>query len=173
MVVMTLFMVWFFAKFYGVEFYISRFMTIFDFTTNESNIERALQYDSLIDGFIQSPLFGAGAGAAAQYNRSIEQPWAYELSYVGFLFQYGVIGFLLYATGVIILTFHLVALVKRKGRNSFEFFYLTGFIAFMIANATNPYLAKFDYMWVLFIPVAIMNQRLLAKKRSPLQNSYK
>jgi O-antigen ligase len=113
--------------------------------------------------FVNSPLFGSGAGAAAQYQRSIEQPWAYELAYIAFLFQYGVVGFIIYAAGIILLTYHLTAQIKKNGRNSFEFFYLAGFISFMIANATNPYLAKFDYMWVLFIPVAIMNQSLLRK----------
>jgi len=154
---------WFFTSFYGAEFYIDQIISILNFTTNNSNILRAEQFDSMMAEFVQSPLFGAGAGAAAQYNRSIEQPWAYELAYVAFLFHYGVVGFIIYAAGVMLLTYHLIVKTIKNGRNSFEFSYLAGFISFMIANATNPYLAKFDYMWVFFIPVAIMNENLLRK----------
>ncbi len=161
--VTAIFLVWFFTSFYGAEFYLDQINSILDFKTNESNILRASQFDSMMAEFVNSPLFGSGAGAAAQYQRSIEQPWAYELAYIAFLFQYGVVGFIIYAAGIILLTYHLTAQIKKNGRNSFEFFYLAGFISFMIANATNPYLAKFDYMWVLFIPVAIMNQSLLRK----------
>jgi len=74
---------------------------------------------------------------------------------------------------VLLLTFHLISQVKKNGRNSFEFFYLTGFMSFMIANATNPYLAKFDYMWVFFIPVAIMNSNLLCKMPNCATHTYR
>lgn len=40
---------------------------------------------------------------------------------------------------------------------------LTGVSGLLIANATNPYLAKFDFMWVLFLPLAIINRHLLEK----------
>lgn len=152
---------WFFSDFYGSEYYISQITSIFDFKDNSSNFERARQFEFMMDEVAQSPIFGAGAGAAAQYSRSEVQPWAYELAYVAFLFQYGIFGFLLYATGILVLIYHLVTKVRKIGRNSFEFSYLTGFISFMIANSTNPYLSKFDYMWVIFIPVALLNQRFL------------
>jgi hypothetical protein len=160
-VLITAILLVFFLKiFYGAEFYLDQINSIFDFVSNESNIIRVNQFDSMMTEFVHSPLFGSGAGAAAKYQRSIEQPWAYELAYVAFLFQYGIVGFIIYATGIVILIHHLVRKIKEVGRNSFEYFYLAGFISFMIANATNPYLAKFDYMWVLFIPVAIMNSSL-------------
>jgi hypothetical protein len=169
----TIFLAWFFTSFYGAEFYLDQIKSILNFTTNESNVLRANQFDSMMAEFTQSPLFGAGAGAAAQYIRSNEQPWAYELAYVAFLFHYGVVGFAIYAAGVLLLTYHLISQVKKNGRNSFEFFYLTGFMSFMIANATNPYLAKFDYMWVFFIPVAIMNSNLLCKMPSYATHTYR
>jgi hypothetical protein len=34
---------------------------------------------------------------------------------------------------------------------------LMGLICFLVGNATNPYLAKFDSLWVLFLPLAILN----------------
>jgi hypothetical protein len=35
--------------------------------------------------------------------------------------------------------------------------------AFLIANATNPYLERYDYLWVIFLPIAFVNLSLLAK----------
>jgi len=42
---------------------------------------------------------------------------------------------------------------------------LAGTSCFLIANATNPYLAKFDYIWVIFLPVALINIWLLDSKQ--------
>lgn len=42
---------------------------------------------------------------------------------------------------------------------------LVGTACFLIANTTNPYLAKFDYIWVVFLPVALINIWLLDKNK--------
>jgi hypothetical protein len=147
-----------FVSFERSTFYVDQFFSIFDFSENASNVERRLQFASLHDGWRDAPLFGAGAGAAAGYSRSQEQPWAYELSYVAFVFQYGLIGFLLYAAGIIFLAHRLILFVKHEGRSSFSFCILSGVIAFLVANATNPYLSKFDFMWVVFLPFAMASQ---------------
>lgn len=156
------------VNFYGIESYVERIQSISDFANDNSNIERSLQFDSLLDGFLMSPMIGAGAGAAASYTRSIEYPWAYELSYVAFLYQYGLFGCAIYTAGIFYILFFLVKSVNKYGRASFEFAFLSGFITFMIANATNPYLTKFDYMWVIFVPFALINSFesiVLSKKR--------
>lgn len=137
------------------DFYFDQIASIFDLESNESNRERALQFDSLVNGIEAAPFFGNGAGAAASYSRSQTQPWAYELSYLALLFQYGILGFLIYFFGVAFLAFKLMKAVRKNGDSGFEYFFLSGFIAFLIANATNPYLGKFDYMWIIFIPYAI------------------
>lgn len=145
------------------EYAVSRITSIFDFTEDRSNIERNAQFTALWDGFTSSPIFGLGAGAAAEYTRSEDMPWAYELYYVSMLFQYGILGTAIYAAGIVFLTLFLVLQVRKKGRKSFEFYFLAGLLSFLIASATNPYIAKFDYMWVIFIPVAMMNYSLLRK----------
>jgi hypothetical protein len=38
---------------------------------------------------------------------------------------------------------------------------LTGMTTFLIANATNPYLEKFDCLWTVFLPLAVVNVSLL------------
>ena len=150
---------WLFYGFDRSEFYRDQLISVFDFSDNASNTERRLQFEALSAGWAESPIFGAGAGAAAGYSRSVEHPWAYELSYVAFLFQYGVVGFLLYSIGILYLVFRLRELVKGHGRDSIFYCVLAGFLSFLAANATNPYLAKFDFMWVLFLPFAMVGSR--------------
>jgi O-antigen ligase len=150
-------------SYYGFENYLNLIASIFDFQTNESNIERSLQFDALMKGIEVSPVFGHGPGAVADYTRSDVHAWGYELSYVAFVFHYGILGFILYAFGIMLLVWILVRLVRVNGKQSFEYPFLSGFISFMIANATNPYIAKFDYMWVIFIPVGIFNLWILRK----------
>lgn len=142
-----------------------RATSIFDFSTNESNIVRRLQFDALIDGIAERPLLGQGLGAAAFYTRSDDAPWSYELSYVALAFNFGLLGLLWFSAGVVYVLIELVRLVGRRGVPETERLYiacfLAGLVAFLIANATNPYLAKFDYMWTLFIPLAFI--RLYAR----------
>ena len=139
------------------DYLVDKIASITNFEDNSSNLERVWQFNSLMEGFWQYPAVGQGAGAVASYVRTPDMPWAYELFYVSMLFQYGVIGFSMYVIGVAMLVMFLMKQVRLKGRASFEFYYLAGFISFLLATATNPYLAKFDYMWVIFIPVAMLN----------------
>lgn len=137
-----------------------RAASVFDFSgDNESNLARRLQYDALMAGIAAHPLLGNGLGAAASYIRSDDQPWAYELSYIALVFQVGLLGFTLYALGVVYLLAHLAMFASsnlpRRERVA-AVCYLGGLVAFLISNATNPYLAKFDYMWVIFIPLGLM-----------------
>lgn len=148
--------------------YFEKMHNILNFSTNESNLERVYQFNSLLDGISESPIFGHGAGAAADYSRSASQPWAYELSYVALVFQYGFLGFMLYFAGVLYLVFNLIRMcsnrLMQRDIRTFLVAYLVGMISFLIANATNPYLGKFDYMWVIFLPVLFLNAYKTNKK---------
>lgn len=140
--------------------------SIINFSDNPSNLERKYQFDALMDGVLESPFIGAGAGAVASYIRSEDMPWAYELYYVSLAFQYGLLGLLIYVVGVLGLILFLAWRVRFLGRKSFEFYCLSGFIAFILASATNPYIAKFDYMWVIFVPVALLNFNIVRARGS-------
>lgn len=139
--------------------------SIYNFSENEGNLERVYQFQSLTRGILENPLFGQGGGAAADYLRSSEQPWTYELSYIAIIFQYGLLGFLLYTLGIAFLLFHLIDTIKKNGRSSFEYYCLSAFIAFLIANATNPYIFEFDSMWIMFLPYAIINREFVVRSR--------
>lgn len=155
---LTVILFWVYSEYYEYSFYyLDAISSIMDFTSDASNRERLNQFYALLNGFYDNPLFGAGAGAAANYSRSDTQPWAYELTYLALLFQYGIFGFLIYFIGVCYLLFKLIMGVRNLGFASLEYSYLVGFVSFLLANATNPYLGKFDSMWVLFLALAIVN----------------
>lgn len=153
----------------NLEIYFEKVYSIFDFNNNESNLERVYQFNALYEGISNSPFFGNGAGAVAGYIRSYDQPWAYELSYVALIFQYGMFGFTLYLFGIIYIFYGLIQICKDSAVSieikEFILAFMTGMISFLVANATNPYLMKFDYMWVIFIPVMIINAYKIEKRK--------
>lgn len=146
------------AGFVNLEAVGDRISSILDFSTDPDNAIRRTQFEVLIDETNDAPFLGNGAGASASYIRSNSQPWAYELSYVAHLFQFGLLGTLLYGLGALLIIFYLLRMVVNPSLPDTErvcvLAYFAGFIGFLVANATNPYLLKFDYMWVIFIPVA-------------------
>jgi len=119
---------------------------------------RKQQFFSLIRDWGIQPLFGAGLGATTDVVRSIEMPWAYELSYVALLFNVGIIGFIIYTGGVIWIYCNLVNIAQSSKKSRYLIIpLLVGMSSFLIANATNPYLGKFDFLWVIFIPIGFIN----------------
>ena len=146
----------------------TKFKTGFQFSSDAVAQSRALQFTALIDGWLNSPMLGSGHGASASVIRSVEMPWAYELSYVAFLYHTGLVGFLLYALGVTWIFVQGVRMI-REGASLAPLMIaaLTGMTCFLIANATNPYLEKFDCLWTLFLPLGVVNAWLLKRPAAP------
>ena len=136
----------------------------FDFAgSNPGAQARNAQFFALTNGWLHSPLIGSGLGAVASVVRSQSQPWAYELSYNALLFQTGILGTLVYLGGVLWIFSNggrIIASESPLSRGLRPV--LVGSVCFLLANATNPYLEKFDYMWVIFLPVAYVNLWLLS-----------
>lgn len=128
---------------------------------------RAAQVGTLLDEWSLRPFFGAGHGATAVGSlRSSEQPWAYELSYVALLFQVGVVGFLFYTCAVAWLYVSGLRIIRSDPETARLMIpALVGLTAFLIGNATNPYLAALDYLWTLFLPLAVINGWMLRRQR--------
>jgi hypothetical protein len=126
---------------------------------------RSDQLAALTSAWLHSPVIGNGFGAVASVIRSPSQPWAYELSYNALLFKTGVLGVVLYAVGVGWILWQGLRLVRNSPISSSAWPVLVGSIGFLVANATNPYLQKFDYLWVLFLPLAYINFWRLAGGR--------
>lgn len=130
-----------------------------------STFERLEQYSSLIDGWVQHPLLGFGFGSGASYVRDPEMPWAYELFYIALFFQVGVLGFIAYLSGVIWIYWTGIRVIRQGGIHSHLMLpTLVGLSGYLIANATNPYLVRFDGLWAIFLPVLIINSWFFKQK---------
>jgi hypothetical protein len=141
------------------------FLQGFDFGRDVSATARSDQLTALMTNWAGSPLLGAGHGASAAGSvRSVEMPWAYELSYAALLFHTGLVGFLAYSAAVVWIYVEGWRVIQRGGAvASYMLAVLVGLSCFLIGNATNPYLEKYDLMWVIFLPVAVINYGLLAR----------
>ncbi|WP_156524459.1 O-antigen ligase family protein [Halomonas sp. G11] len=128
---------------------------------------RFSQAESLWQKFTESPFVGHGLGSTADVVSSPSTPWAYELSYLALLMNVGLVGFLVYSAAVIWVTLKGIEL-SRKNVEFAKLFVplIVALFAFLIMNATNPYLAKFDYLWVIFLPVALINAYLTKRPKN-------
>jgi O-antigen ligase len=134
----------------------------FDFGPNsldDSGPERREQYVALLHGWVENPLFGAGHGASAYRSiRSAERPWEYELFYLALLYQTGLVGFLSYAAGVGWIYWTGSKIIKQGGKlGPGMLSLLVGMSSYLTANAVDPYVARFDGMWAIFLPLAFIN----------------
>jgi O-Antigen ligase len=161
---------------YGLDSIFGMFQSISDFNDDESNVIRKEQFDALIRGWSDHPLIGAGHGASAEKYGSLrggdEQPWAYELSYIALLYQTGIIGFTIWWGGIIWIFAMGIKIIRENTILSKELInMLSGTGGFLAANASNPYLAKYDYMWVVYLPLAIINLYIILKSKAQGSNS--
>lgn len=144
---------------------VDNFIEGFQFDNSASANDRKEQFFALIGAWKDSPWLGYGFGAVAEGSiRSEDMPWSYELYFVSILFQVGVVGLAAYAFGVGWI-FLYGAKVARDDELLRPYMVpsLVAMIAFLLASNTNPYLAKFDFLWVVFFPVAMINYHLLSK----------
>ena len=79
------------------------------------------------------------------------------------LYHTGVVGTLAYASGLA----WIGAMSYRIARSGWSeapalMATLSGTVIFLAANATNLYLEKYDYVWVIFLPVAFVNAWLVS-----------
>lgn len=163
--------------FIDISLYWDYFIMGFKFS-DQSNVDaytRKEQFSALLHGWYESPLIGSGHGAGAeQYIRSTEDPWSYELSYMSLLFHTGLIGFLIYGGAVTWLFFRSIIIIRRHTEAALMLIpLLTGLLCFLIINISNPYLEKFDYLWTLFLPVAVLNAFLLKHKKKKVSVTNK
>lgn len=145
---------------------IKGFLSGFHFSSRNEP-ERYEQFFALIRGWSAHPLFGSGLGAtAAQYGsvRSIDSPWSYELYYLALLFQVGLVGLIIYASGVIWTYFQGFKMLKSGAiQKSTIMPFIVGMTCMFIAGGTNPLFARFDGIWFFFLPLALINNWMLIR----------
>lgn len=151
---------------FNVSAFIDMFLSGFDFESSDANSSqsRNTQFFALIEGWLESPIFGSGLGSSVSYIRSEEMPWSYELYYVALLFQTGLLGLIVYSGGIFWIYYKGISVI-RKGNALGRLMLptLIGMSGTLIASFSNPYLPRFDGLWVIFIPVAMINYTLLKK----------
>jgi hypothetical protein len=141
------------------------FIDKFNFEVDDAQILRKEQFIHLIDGFLENPLLGAGHGAGVGYVRS-EEEWAYELYYVALLYQVGTIGFLAYLSIIVWVYWEGIRIIREgSAMCSYMVSAMVGMTCLLIANATNIYLLKFDFMWTIFLPIGIINYSYIIKSK--------
>jgi hypothetical protein len=140
----------------------------FRFNSDPVAMSRRDQLMALLNGWAEHPLLGSGHGAPAPgVIRSVAMPWAYELSYVALLYHTGAVGFAVYALGAawIGVMCHRIARSGWPDAPSLMAVFV-GSTSFVIANATNPYLEKYDYIWIIFLPLAFINSYLVNRSHT-------
>lgn len=151
---------------YGIFDFSELFEFLQSSVGNDTTDPRVEQFGSLIEGWMNAPLLGNGTGVNASVVRS-ELPGNYELSYVALLFERGLLGVSLYCILYIVLIYNAIIainIVDEKRMISL----IVSINLFMIANATNPYLNAFDYIWFMFI--LLVPIRLLSKNENLCTN---
>lgn len=153
---------------------IAEFNSSFEFDNPgaESNYLRKEQFNALINGWEDNWLIGAGLGASAKGSiRDDNATWAYELSYIALLFHTGLVGIIVYGFSILwILCESIIICRKKKQYVSYLLPQITALICFLLVNASNPYLSKFDYLWTIFLPLATLNAIKLEDKNGKFVN---
>lgn len=146
-----------------------RFISGFDLSALSSDESgggavRREQLMALVRGWSEHPLLGAGHGATAVAYGSIRSdtmPWAYELSYLALLYQIGMVGVLAYAAGVVWIFRRGIGLIREGGKTGRMMIHmLVGLSGALLCHATNPYMDRWDSMWMIFLPLAVINFRM-------------
>jgi O-antigen ligase len=148
----------FYLSIYASGFYL--FLTYSDFLLEGSIVDHARieQFHFLFNSWADNPFFGHGSGATVGLHRSPDQPWSYELFYLALLFQLGILGVSVYLISIVILIFLAIKIVRKDSNSSTILIpMISGMICFLIASGTNPYLGKFDSLYVIFVLVYSVN----------------
>ena len=124
------------------------------FESREDNV-RIEQADALLKGWMERPIFGNGVGVNCAVVRN-EIPGVYELSYHSMLFAKGIMGTLLFALLIFtLINWTLSASLTSRYREALCA--TVSLILFLFANASNPYIGTFDFMFILFLPMIYIN----------------
>ena len=105
----------------------------------ESDDVRQIQMIELINGVKESPVFGHGFGSyISDYTRSGSMPFSYEIEYLSFCYQMGILGFVVFVGGVLLIYIRKIVKYARKNTWIIKVFTLIGLGWFVIRPAFNP-----------------------------------
>ena len=126
-----------------------------------SSSERLKQFKVIISYFLEKPFLGYGSGSVVpSMIRDPKQPWAYEYVYLKYLFDYGILGTAFY---MLILFLPIIIGYRYKKYKKELYPLLIGYLMLLIANATNPYFGKLDYLnlyLLIFLKISYCRRRI-------------
>lgn len=149
------------------EFFLNGF-DIRNTGNDEGSSLRGEQLSLLLKSWSEYPFLGTGLASHSQYIlRSREMPWMYELSYVAWFFQTGLLGLttLLTLFGWLFLKAILVVRSNPNSQNILPF--MVGCFCFLMGCSSNPYLQAFDHLWAIYLPAGIINHYI---QKSTIEN---
>ena len=114
-----------------------------------SDVTRVEQVEAMMDRFGQNPYFGAGVGGfAPNYIRDEGMLYLYEVQWVSFLMQFGIIGVIGLLIPLVIIAFKFINAPFSRVRYSF----LLLFGVWVLSGFTNPFLISLTsgIMYTLF-----------------------
>ena len=140
------------------DFFISGFDFSSDGKDAASSGIRGEQFTAMIQSWLDYPILGTGLASPSEYViRSEETPWMYELSYLAWLFQTGIIGFTVIMSLFAWLFVKGISVIRKNNKFSYMLPIFVGCFTFLVGCASNPYLQAFDHMWAVFLPVGLIN----------------
>lgn len=138
---------------------------------NSETSARAIQIKQFMKGIENNFFLGTGFGFGVDYVRDQLKPWSYEVILLSMLFNTGVLGFSIYLCSIFISIKSAISIIKYED-SPYMSSLLVGYISFFIANFTNPYLASFDFTWILFIVITYYNYLLSKNRHIPEIKSF-
>jgi hypothetical protein len=133
--------------FFFIDFEIYYDMYIKKLIVNISEEKRYIQIIELLKSFTQNPFIGVGFGKGIPTNiANAEKPWKYEVTYVLYLYQTGILGISLFL-GLFISLFNKLKKLDLESKAL-----AMGLIGYLMASFTNAYLISgFDYQFPVII----------------------
>ena len=127
------------------------YIVLINFSIFDLDDYRYYQLISLVNMWQENIFFGHGLGAHTDLIRNIQKPSSYELFYFSILNQIGIIGLLA-------LVIYFKKFVLFKTHNLFIKSIQFGIIAVLFSSITNPYFDRFDFLFIIFIPLILLNE---------------
>lgn len=124
-------------------------INIIDFNNNPSALTRQVQFFELFNMWLNNPIWGNGLGVHPEYIRSNTNPASYELFYLNLVNQIGLFGLLLFSLSIFLLRKQMISINKK--------IFFNGILGILFASFTNPYLDRFDLIFILFLPISLFN----------------
>jgi len=130
----------------------------FDFDFDPNALTRTEQFFPLLRGWEAHPIFGNGLGAYTPEVVRNNRLWEYELQYILLLFTTGVVGVLLYSSGIVWVYWKAIKIIRSGSVIGIHMVpVLVGTTCILVANSVDPYLQTFGHLWMVFLPIGLIN----------------